>query len=1244
MIPHRSLYNHMLWMLEEFAFSLEDRVLQKTPYSFDASVWEIFAPLMSGARLVMARPGGHQDVGYLIDEIKAKQITVLQVVPSLLQALLDGAGIEECQSLTRVFSGGEVLTSEVKEEFARKLGVELINLYGPTEATIEATYWRCEGEQRKRSEPIGRPISNARVYVLGERMAEVGIGMRGELYIGGESVGRGYIGRPELTAERFVPDPYSRRGGERLYRTGDEVRYRGDGVLEYEGRRDGQVKVRGYRIELGEIEATLSRHPGIAECVIVLKEKKQGSPQIAAYFVAKAGEVINLSELKSFLKVRLPGYMIPAAFVSMEEMPRTPNGKIDRRSLPEPVVWTEHVGFDDGAPRSPIEEMLVQVWKEVLEVGDVRINDNFFDMGGHSLLATLLTTRLRQLFQLEFPLQRIFAAPTISEMAAGIEKMMSGGPSQQPPPIVRVPRDTMLPLTFAQERLWFINQLEPGNPFYNIPVAMSLTGPLDVAVLWRSIREIVARHEALRTTFVSFDGEPVQVISPAIDLPLPVVDISALDESQRAPELLRLVNEEALLPFDLSRGPLLRVSLVRVAAEEQVFLLTMHHIISDAWSMRVFIQELKQLYSTYSAGLLSSLPDLSVQYADVAHWQRQYVQGDVLERHLDFWRQHLAGVPPLIDLPLDRERPPFQTFHGAKQSFALSKELSESIKKLCREEDVTLFMALLAAFNVLLYSYRPQDDIVVGTDMAIRNRPEIEPLIGFFVNLIPVRTQFRGNPSYRALLAKVREATLGANLHQEVPFHKLIEELQPERDPSYAPLVQVLFVLENVPIPVMEISGVSLKPLAVESKASKFDLVMIHQEVGQNIIGTLMYNTDLFDASTIKEMIDCYERLLITITEQPAMQLSDLQVQTVGSEKQVEKIVDLAQGFEEFMMAQPTIVSLSEESLITTSYLAPDSTLPLVISPAVSGLDLVEWAESNHDYIDEELLKHGGILFRGFEIDDVTKFEKVALAICSELFHEYGDLPRDSVGGKVYTSTPYPADQPIYMHNESSQIHQWPLKICFHCVTPADEGGETPIVDCRKIYQSLSSDLRALFAEKKLMYVRNFTSGIDVSWPQFFSTADKNEVERQCRQAGIEFEWKGDDELQTRTICPAIAMHPETNEMVFFNQIQAHHVSCLDPAVRQSLQMIFVDEDMPRNVRFGDGSQIDDEIVDHIRSLYRETSISFDWQKGDILLLDNMLTAHGRNPFTGPRKIVVAMGEMISDEQTRPLAQALAGD
>src|ERR1044071_1682049 len=469
---------------------------------------------MSGARLVMARVGGHKDVEYLIDEIKAKQITVLQVVPSLLQALLDEAGIEECKSLQRVFSGGEVLTREVKEEFARKVGVELINLYGPTEATIEATYWRCEGEERKRSEPIGRPISNARVYVLGERMEEVGIGMRGELYIGGESVGRGYIGRPAQTAERFVPDPYSRTAGERLYRTGDEVRYRGDGVLEYEGRRDGQVKVRGYRIELAEIEAALEQHPDVRQAIVVVSENNSGDRRLMGHVVARNDRVAKNGELASFLRPRLPFYMLPSTLIVVDSLPLLPNGKVDRNALAARVMDQESNGHAI-APRTLIEESLAGIWTQILGTNrNLTLQDNFFELGGHSLLATRLVSRVREVFEVDFPLGQLFDSPTVATMAESIETLLRAGTKTLLPPIERVARDGQLLLSFAQQRLWFMHQLDPDTTFYNLLTAVRIGGKLDRDALARSINEIVNRHEVLRTTFTQVNGTPIQIIIP----------------------------------------------------------------------------------------------------------------------------------------------------------------------------------------------------------------------------------------------------------------------------------------------------------------------------------------------------------------------------------------------------------------------------------------------------------------------------------------------------------------------------------------------------------------------------------------------------------------------------------------------------------------------------------------------------------------------------------------------------------
>jgi amino acid adenylation domain-containing protein len=1240
MVPHRGICNRVLWMQEAYQLTADDRVLQKTPYTFDVSVWEFFWPLISGACLVIARPDGHRDTDYLVDVITTHQVTTVHFVPSMLSMFLEAKSVESCSSLKRVIASGEALTHGLQERFHKRMDAQLHNLYGPTEASVDVSYWACQRERESKHQrvPIGRPIANTQLYVMDESLNMVWLGVWGELYIGGVALARGYNNRPDMTAESFIPDPYAKQGGSRLYKTGDVARYLADGNLEYQGRTDHQVKIRGLRIELGEIEATLKLYPLVRDCVVVAREDNPGDKRLVGYVVT--GEHRDLeSELRSHLKERLPDYMVPAAIVEMEALPLTSSGKIDRRALPEPTHC--HEASDEQEPRTPIEEVLVELWQEVLTVEQVRRHDNFFDLGGHSLLATLLASRAGQAFQVDVPVQAVFEAPTIAQLAGIIETIMLDGSGLRYPPIVAVSREEHPPLSFAQQRLWFINQLEPDNSFYNIPVAILFNGPLSVAAFEQSINEIVRRHDILRTSFVVVDGAPIQLIAPSLTITMPTIDLRETGEEERRAEVKRLINEEAHTSFELSVGPLMRVSLVRTGDQEGVLLLTMHHIISDAWSMKVFIQELKVLYVAFTSGRSASLPDLKIQYADFARWQRSWLQGDVLEAHLDYWRQQLHSMPALIELPLDRPRPAVQTFRGARETVMLPAALTKSLRDLSRAEGVTLFMTLLAAFQTLLYRYKAQDHIGVGTDVANRNHTEIESLIGFFVNLLPLCADMRGNPTFQELLERVRKVTLGAYTHQDLPFDKLVEDLQPERHTSYAPLIQVLLVLQNVPIPAMELSGVSLKSMDFESKSSKFDLAMILQEVpDQGIIGNLMYNTDIFNASTIRQMIGRFETLLGSIVEQPAATLNDLEVLTEAEtlKQTMERKERKESDLEVLLNVQPKVISLSTEALVKINYLDADKTLPLVITPAEKDLDIADWASNNRDFIEKELLKHGGILFRGFGVKSVPAFEHFAQVICSELFDEYGDLRRESVEGKVYTSTPYPADQSILLHNESSQVHQWPMKICFYCITPAQQGGETPIVDCRTVYQALDPDIREGFARKGLMYVRNFIDGLDVSWQEFFRTEDKAAVEEYCRNAAIETEWKADGSLRTRKIGPAVAKHPRTGETVFFNQLQAHHSSCLSPAVLESLLSLFSFEDLPRNVYYGDGSRIDDAVVDEVREVYRKTTTSFPWQTGDILVLDNMLTAHGRNAFAGSRKIVVAMGEMIRSKDVQRVA------
>ncbi|MBD2128005.1 non-ribosomal peptide synthetase [Microcoleus sp. ZQ-A2] len=1230
-IPHSALVNFLTAMRQTTGLNERDILLSVTTLSFDIAALELYLPLIVGACTVIVSREVAADGTQLLKRLCSTKGTIMQATPATWRLLL-AAGWQQNYPL-KILCGGEALSRELANQLLEQ-GTEVWNLYGPTETTVWSAAYKVESQEGIVA--IGRPIANTEFYVLDSHQQLVPVGVPGELYIGGAGLARGYLNRVELTAEKFITVEHL--GGEdahptRLYKTGDLVRYRPDGTLEYLGRIDDQVKVRGFRIELGEVEAALSQHPAVRETAIALREHEPGNSSLVAYAVLHPEQTLTITELRQFLEAKLPKYMVPSVLVLLEALPLTPNGKVNRRALPAPDWSQRNSEQAYTAPHTPVEQVIADIWGEVLGVQQVGIDDNFFELGGHSLSATQLISRLRNVFQLELPLRHIFEYPTVASLGKAIAKLQQSKDDVQVSPLQPISRNGNLPLSFTQQRLWFLDQLEPNNTTYNMPAAVRLMGAIDIAALEQSFNEIVRRHEVLRTTFIVANGQPVQVITPTLTLTIPVVDLQALPETERDAEVLRLAKREAQLPFNLTKGSLLRVTLLKLSASEHILLFTIHHIICDGWSLGIFIREFTTLYDAFSQGKPSPLPELPIQYADFAHWQNQWLQGDVLENLLSYWQRQLAGAPSTLALPMQQQRPAVQSFRGETQSFQLSVATTEQLQILSRQAGVTLFMILLAAFQTLLHRYTHQDDIVVGTDVANRNRHETESLIGFFVNLLVMRTDLSGNPSFRELLERVREVALGAYAHQDLPFAKLVEALRPERNSSHTPLFQVLFVLQNAPLPALELSGLTVTPIEMNTGITRFDLALFMEETEQGIIGTWKYSTDLFEKSVIAHFSHHFETLLSSIVKDP-----DTRIDTLEMLSETEKQKQLAEQtqrekakFNKFKAIKPKAVSLPQKQLIKTSFLQPEQSLPLVIEPDSDEIDLADWASSHREFIETNLLKHGAILFRGFNLNTAADFENVANAIHPNLFGEYGDLPREGVSGKVYGSTPYPPDKAILFHNESSHLHRWPLKIWFFCVQPAQQGGETPILDCRKIYQLLNPKLREKFEKKQLMYVRNYIDALDVSWQDFFHTTDKTEVENYCRQAGMEFEWLENNGLKTRKIRPAVAGHPKTGELVFFNQLQLHHVSCLDSAVRQSLLSLFGEDKLPRNVYYGDGTPIEDSVMEEIGAIYQENKISFYWQKGDILMLDNMLTSHSRNPYVGSRKIVVAMGELITN-------------
>ena len=872
-VPHRAV-NRLVVNCDYVELGADDVVAQISNCCFDAATFEIWGALLNGSRLVGIELEHLLSPESFSAELVRHGVTTLFLTTALFNELVhERANI--FGKLRNVLFGGEEADSGAVRKVLESGGPpqRLVNLYGPTEATTFATWYEIRpGQSWTGRIPIGRPIANTQVYILDGHLNAVPVGMAGEICIGGEGVATGYLNRPELTEERFIASPFA--GGRRLYRTGDRGRFLPDGNVEFLGRLDNQVKVRGFRIELGEIEVALASHRALRQAVVCARESDRDGrqKQLVAYVVLRdertnTGNITE--ELVAFLKQKLPDYMVPSAFVVLEKLPLTNNGKVHRRALPAPSLERRLEGY--RAPRTPREEILCGIYADLLSLERVGINENFFSLGGHSLLAMQVVSRVRSVLGVELTVRAIFETPSVAELIARLP-----GAQKARAPLLRQERPERLPLSFAQQRLWFLDRLENSGVEYNVRAAWRLRGELDVSALGRAINALVERHETLRTHFEEKAGEPFQVIESEVEIPLRVEDLSSLGENERQRAIESALRREAEQPFDLREGPLLRMGLLRLGAYDHILLWSCHHIISDGWSMAVFHRDVRLGYEAFCEGGSNPLESLQIQYADYALWQRSWMQGRELERLLGYWRGQLAGAATL-ELTADRPRPPRPSYLGGRNGFMLGPELSARLAEFNRrEKEVTPFMSLLAAFEVLLYRYSGQADFMVGTPVANRPNVELEGLIGFFVNVLAMRADLRGEPSFQELVGRVRRAALDGYQHQDLPFEKLVEELNPGRDMSRHPLFQVMFALQNAPHEALELRGVEVSRQLSPSLSTRFDLELHLSEQGDGWSGSLVYSRDLFDETTIETMVCHYVTLLEGMLQEPERPVSQV--------------------------------------------------------------------------------------------------------------------------------------------------------------------------------------------------------------------------------------------------------------------------------------------------------------------------------------------------------------------------------
>ncbi len=891
MIEHYSVINRLSWMQNKYPIGKEDTILQKTPYTFDVSVWELFWWFFVGSKVCFLEPGGEKDPGAIIDEVEKNGITTMHFVPSMLNMFLEyleeGSGLERIASLRQVFASGEALGTKQVIRFNRlagkRHGTRLINLYGPTEATVDVSYFDCPLGEEIDLVPIGKPIDNIRLYIVDRYNNLQPVGIPGELCIAGDGVGRGYLNRPELTKEKFVTDPFtglgSRENGttskEVMYRTGDLARWLPDGNIEYLGRIDHQVKVRGFRIEPGEIEEELLKHGDIKEAVVMARKDKDGGNYLCAYITAD--REITHAELREHLTKNLPEYMVPSYFMRLDKMPLSPNGKVDRKALPIPT-GNINTGVEYVEPTSIIEKKLAEIWQEVLECKKVGVNDNFFELGGHSLKAAILVSRIHKEFNVQISLGEIFKASTIKQIAEKIE----GAGRNIYSSIVHLDEknyrtsgedSAVYPVSSAQKRLFILERMANIGTTYNLPGVLTVEGDIDLEAFEKAFQKLIDRHETLRTSFELSDGEPVQRVHRRVDFKLGYKKADA----DKAEDIIK----GFIRKFDIGTAPLFRAELVKIGEKKHLLMFDMHHIISDGVTAVILVKEFIELYSQ------KNLSPLRIQYRDYAVWQNSLLESEIIKKQQEYWQNAFSGDIPVLNLPLDYPRPSIQSYEGDRVRFTLSKELVKGLKTVAANTGTTLYMVLIAAYNVLLYKYTGQEDIIVGSPTAGRPHADLENLAGMFVNTLALRNYPKNEKVFSGFLEEVKSNVLNALENQEFQFEKLIEVLDLKRDLSRNPLFDTLFVLQNMGIPEMDVGGLKFIPFEFENRVSKFDITLEAIENKDDIRFNLEYNTSIFKRETIERLARHFNKILEEIAKNPYKEISQIEMLTKGEKEQI---------------------------------------------------------------------------------------------------------------------------------------------------------------------------------------------------------------------------------------------------------------------------------------------------------------------------------------------------------------------